>query len=154
MEVRDLSKRDQDLLDAYKKALDQASYPFLLCEVVEMAISMPAKQYYCAVRGVYESIREIERGQRPHFCSDERARLVADIYDKVQEIRKVKPEMHLKHIVELVIDSPAPEFYLKKSSAIVILHHIKKKERVNEHIKRISQNERMERRKNRKRPFV
>ena len=154
MEARELSKRDQDLLNAYNSALEQASYPFLLCEVIQKAISMPAKQFYCAVRGVYETIREIERGQRPTFSCPERERLVMDIYEKVIVLRLKKPDVHLKHIVEEVIDSPAPEFYLKETSAIVILHHIKKQAKVNEIIKNISRNERIERRKNRQRGLI
>ena len=142
-------ERDLDLLNAYKQSLSEAEYPFLLSDVILAAIRKPAKKFYCATRGVYEAVRAIKQGIPPGDLGEERTRLVNDVYDKVVAMQKDNPETPLKHLVEIVLDGPAPEFYLKKTSAIVILHHIQKQARHIEKIKNISRNERIKRRKNR-----
>lgn len=148
------SERDMDLLKAYKESLDQACYPFLLSDVIEATIRKPAKRFYCATRGVYESIKIIRSGRDPSYCSEERKRLVNDVYERVLKLEVKNPDTHLKYLIEEVLDGPAPEFYLKKSSAIVILHHIQKHARYVEMQQNKTKNERMERRKNRKRPLI
>ena len=142
-------ERDLVLLKSYKEALSQAHYPFLLSDVIECAIRKPAKRFYCATRGVYEAIQLIRKGVIPEYCSEERERLVLDVHERVLALEKRNPETSLKLLIEEVLDSPAPEFYLKKTSAIVILHHIQKHARYIEMQKNKDRNERMERRKNR-----
>ena len=147
-------ERDRDLLRAYKEALDEAQFPFLLPDVISATIKKPAKRFYCATRGVYECIKAIRRGEVVDFGSDEKRRMVNDVHNIVQKLETKRQGVHLKEIVEEALDEPAPEFYLKQSSAIVILHHIQKQARVTQHIKNQDRNDRMERRANRKRPLI
>jgi hypothetical protein len=147
-------ERDMDLLKAYKEALSEAQFPFLLSDVIAETIKKPAKRFYCATRGVYECIKAIRRGEVVDFGSDEKERMVKDIHSIVKDLEPEREGTHLKEIVEEALDKPAPEFYLKKSSAIVILHHIQKQARINEFIKNKDRHDRMERRANRKNPLI
>lgn len=125
-----LSERDEDLLRAYRNALDKASYPFSLTEILIATVKSPAKRYYVGVRGVCSAINKIRSGEEPEIC-DERKRLVHDILPKVEEIESKHPGILLRYAVESVLDSPAPEFYIKISSAKIIIHHILKRVKLN-----------------------
>ena len=144
------SERDYDLLNAYREVLRSIPYPFLLSDVVCKAIRHPAKRFYCASRGVYETIKKLRAGEQVHYCGEERERLINDVMMRVDIRELYEPTLSLKQIVEDVLESPAPEFYLKPSSGIIILHKIQKHARYVEHIKTQDRNERIQRRKNRK----
>lgn len=148
------SERDKDLLNVYREVLGSVSYPFLLSDVICKAIRRPAKKFYCASRGVYETIKKIRAEETVVYCGEERKRLIDDVIVLVKIQEEQYPDKQLKHIVEDVLEGPAPEFYLKPSSAIIILHKIQKHARYVEYVKNQSRNERIQKRKNRKRSLL
>lgn len=121
-----LSERDVDLLCAYRQALDKAKYPFSLNDILVATVKTPARRYYVGVRGVCRSIKKLRSGEELKI-SDERKRLILDILPRVEEIEHKHPGKLLRDVIEEILDSPAPEFYLKPSSAQIIIHHILKK---------------------------
>lgn len=142
-----LTERDRDLLQAYRKALQNVSYPFSLTEVLELTIKSPAKRYYTSSRGVCTHINKIRSGEEVSL-SYERERLINDILPKVEAEEARHPDKILRHIVEDILDSPAPEFYIKVSSAKIILHHIRHHVKMVQEQQNIARNERIEKRKN------
>lgn len=76
--------------------------------------------------------------------------MIREVWRRVQIEEKHNPGVKLDQIIELVMDRPAPEFYLKPSSAEVILCKAKRKERFIEEQKILSRYERIQRRKARK----
>jgi hypothetical protein len=121
-----ISERDEDLLRAYRQALDKAKYPFSLGEILSTTVNTPAKRHYVGVRGVCRAIKKLRKGEILSI-SEERKKLINDILPRVEELEQQKPGTLLRDIVEEVLDSPAPEFYIKTSSAQIIIHHILKR---------------------------
>lgn len=124
----DISKRNKALLEAYHLELRRARYPIKLSDILENVVKHPADRFYTATRGVYETIKKIRKGEEI-ILSEERERLINEVIKRVEEEEKKHPEKKLKRIVEEILDSPAPEFYLKPSSAKIIIHHEKKRQR-------------------------
>jgi hypothetical protein len=54
-------------------------------------------------------------------CSDRRRRMYYDLYKCVRSAKQVHPEKELHNIVNEVVDSPAPEFYISLRTAYRLL---------------------------------
>lgn len=128
----DISDRDMDLLNAYKEVLSEIKCPFLLQDVMEKTVRKPAKRFYSSTKYAYMCIKAIKEGRPIQYQQDEKKRMIHEVWERVQRLESEYPDMKLDHLVEMIMDSPAPEFYLKASSAEVILCRAKQKERAKE----------------------
>lgn len=77
----------------------------------------------------------------------ERKRMFNDIIKSIEEQESKYPDKPLKYIIEDVLDMPAPEFYLKPTSAKIILHYERKRQKHIQQMQIQSRNERMEKRR-------
>ena len=119
--MADISDRDMDLLNAYKEVLSEIEAPFTLQDVMERTVRKPAKRFYSSTKYVYMCIKAIKEGRPIQYQQDEKKRMIHEVWERVQRLESEYPDMKLGHLVEMIMDSPAPEFYLKASSAEVIL---------------------------------
>lgn len=145
-----ISERDRDLLRAYKEVLQEVEYPFSLNTVMELTVKKPAKRFYSSTRYAYICIKAMKENRPIRYQQEEKERMIREVWRRVQIEEKHNPGVKLDQIIELVMDQPAPEFYLKPSSAEVILCKAKRKERFIEEQKIQSRYERIQRRKARK----
>lgn len=145
-----ISERDRDLLRAYKEVLQEVEYPFSLNSVMELTVRKPAKRFYSSTRYAYMCVKALKEGMPVRYQQSEKERMIREVWKRVQQEEILRPNMKLDVIVELVMGRPAPEFYLKPSSAEVILCKAKRKQRFIEEQNILSRYERIQRRKARK----
>lgn len=145
-----ISERDRDLLRAYKEVLSEIEYPFSLSDVMERTVRKPAKRFYSSTKYAYMCVKALKEDKPVRYQQSEKGRMILEVWKRVQEEEILHPNEKLDTIVEMVMDSPAPEFYLKPSSAEVILCKAKRKQRFIEEQKIKSRYERIQRRKARK----
>lgn len=148
--MSDISERDIDLLRAYKEVLSEIEYPFSLSDVMERTVRKPARRFYSSTKYAYMCVKALKEGKPVRYQQSEKERMIREVWKRVQQEEILRPNMKLDAIVELVMDRPAPEFYLKPSSAEVILCKAKRKQRFIEEQKIQSRYERIQRRKARK----
>lgn len=146
-----ISDRDKDLLEAYQKTIEKSEYPFNLTDVLQKTVKMPAKRFYSSTKYACMCIKAMKEGRPVIYHQEEKERMIREVWRRVQQEVKAHPDEKLDRLVELVMDRPAPEFYLKITSAKVILCKAKQKKRFNEEQLINSRYERIQRRKNR--PF-
>ena len=142
-----ISERDQDLLRAYKEVIEEVSYPFCLHDVLEMTVRKPAKRFYSSTKYAYMCIKSMKEGHQVRYQQKEKEKMISEVWERVLIEERNYPDMKLDRIVELIMDRPAPEFYLKPSSAKVILCKAKQKQRFYEEQLIKSRYERIQRRK-------
>lgn len=118
--------RNNDLYDAYCKALSEAQHPINYTETVRKAVQAQANRFYISPVRAIDIIAKFRKGQYVQICR-ERERMYIDIYTRILEIEARNPHLPLLHIIEIVLDQPAPEFYIKTSSAKIILHNEKQR---------------------------
>ena len=150
MVMEALSDRDRDLLRAYREVLSEVSYPFSLKEVMERTVRKPARRFYSSTKYAYLCIKAMRENKPILYQQEEKERMIREVWRRVSQEERLHPDAKLDQIVELVMDRPAPEFYLKPSSAEVILCRAKRKQRFIEEQKIQSRYERIQRRKHRK----
>ena len=113
-------ERNADLYSAYIDVLRCPNRPLLYRDILEVAVKRPAKRFYISSSRAYQVVRATMKGEKV-LLSEERQRMFNDIIDRVKvELQK---GICLRHAVECVIDQPAPEFYIKSSSAKILLHY-------------------------------
>ena len=147
--MQSISERDKDLLRAYREVLEKTGYPFSLTEVMEKTVKKPAKRFYASFRYVYECIKALKDGRPIRYQQKEKERMIYEIWVRVQVEEKCNPDIKLNELVENILDSPAPEFFLKPSSAEVILCKAKRRQQFIEEQLIKDRYERIQRRKNR-----
>ncbi len=145
----DKSDRDRDLYEAFKVQLDKARYPFLLTDVLEATVKSPAPRFYMSARRALEIITDI-RGGNPPPMSDNKERMVRDIMTRLEVAENDNPGTSTKHLLEAILDQPAPEFYLKPTSAKTILCNEKRRQKHAQRMRDWSRMQRIERRKEQK----
>lgn len=119
-------ERNADLYSAYIDVLRCPNRPLLYRDILEVAVKRPAKRFYISSSRAYQVVRATMKGEKV-LLSEERQRMFNDIIDRVKvELQK---GICLRHAVECVIDQPAPEFYIKSSSAKILLHYERKRQR-------------------------
>lgn len=119
-------ERNKDLYDAYRDVISNTCGSVSLEEILKRTVRHPARKFYISVRRASDLVGAVERGDEIKV-SPERRRMIDDIIIRVNHERDKYPDKCLRFILEEVIDSPAPEFYLKPTSANIILHHEKKR---------------------------
>lgn len=119
-------ERNADLYSAYTDVLNSPDRPILYKDILGLAVRRPAKRFYISSSRAYQVIRAAKKGETV-LLSEERRRMFDDILDRVDE--ELKNGVCLRHAVECVIDQPAPEFYIKPSSAKILLHYERKRQK-------------------------
>lgn len=119
-------ERDADLYSAYIDVLRCPNRPYLYKDILEMTVKRPAKRFYISSSRAYQVVRATKKGEKV-LLSEERQRMFDEIIERVDV--QLQQGVCLRHAVENVIDQPAPEFYIKSSSAKILLHYERKRQR-------------------------
>lgn len=123
-----IAARDNDLLRVYRRII--SSVPHInIYEVAEEVANSPAKCFYVSETRALNMVRRMMKGEKLVRVLPLRKEMYEEIYRRVKEVRVKYPEKSLRDVVEVVLDQPAPRFYLTKSSCLTILYRIFRKMR-------------------------
>ena len=119
-------ERDKDLIRVYREVIARHTH-IHLPSVIEEVVSSPSKRFWVSEERAKIVIAEMTRGKSLENMNQTRRNMYIEIYRRVLLMQQSRPDLPLSRLVELVIDEPAPCFYLTPQSAKVILHRIKKR---------------------------
>ena len=125
-EFRD--QRDNDLYRAYRQQLKTTSF-VRLPQLIDRVISSPAERFYVSEERAAIVIGEMLRGRSIEHMQTQKRRMYDEIFSRFLELMQRRPYLQYNEAVTIVVNQPAPEFYLTVGSAIVILHRIRKRMR-------------------------
>lgn len=117
-------QRNRDLYNAYKRVVSDIN-TIVLDDAIEMAVNSPAKRFYISSDRAYGVLIRWDLHGVTRLISDERQEMYEELYERIKELKPLYPNTPLMHLVEMVIEQPAPKFYLKISSAKTILCNYK-----------------------------
>ena len=122
------SERDSDLVDAYRRQLEQADHPFSLLDIMARTVNSPSKRFWVSPERTLCVISELEKGATLSNMKRNKRRMYLEIYRRVRLLRRQPKYANesLSSLVSIVIEQPAPCFYMTPQSAIVIMHQIRK----------------------------
>ena len=121
-------QRNKDLHGCFCRVLSEMN-PIVLDEALTRTVNSPAKRFYISSDRAYGVLIRWEKYGITKLITAERQEMYEEIYRRILELRKSMPDTPFMHLAEMVLDQPAPKFYLETSSAKIILckYRIKKR---------------------------
>ena len=120
-------ERNNELLKAYKKVIKSVSQ-IRLKEIGVMVVNSPSPRFWVSEERATTVISSMLKGKDVLSSMRQSKReMFQEIYRRVVELRKLKKysSQTLSSVVFAVVNSPAPKFYMKSSSAIEILFKVR-----------------------------
>lgn len=116
-------------MNAYRRQIAQSSGPIQLREVMYQVVNSPSSRFWVSPERAMRVISSMDHGNRLNGMIRNKRIMFREIYRRVHQLR-TRPhyrQLPLSEVVQIVVEQPAPSFYKTPQSAIVIMHHIRKR---------------------------
>lgn len=116
-----LQMRNAALYDAYCEGIDQ-NYFENTSQAIDYARTRPAPQFFITARNASLAIGKIAAG-RDLGCNENNKKKYHELYRRYLRYLTTHPRctMSREHICEILVDEPAPEYYLGQEMAEKII---------------------------------
>lgn len=118
--------RMRDLMRAYDEYISSCEY-IRMPDVYAAIVNMPARRFWVSDTRATKVIYSMLKGDRLRGMRPLKKEMYIDILKRVKKIRSKHPGMSLKKCCEIVVESPAPKFYLTPGTAKVMVCKYRKK---------------------------
>ena len=119
-------QRNANLIAVYRKKLGECKV-IKLGDVLKETVNEPSERFWVSEERAAAVMMKMMRGDELNDMSPMKREMFRDIYRRVREIKEKHPQKPIIEIVAVVVESPAPHFYLTPGSAKVIIHNATKK---------------------------
>ena len=119
-------ERMHDLLMCYRKYMSSCEHIFIP-EVFEHVVNMPASRFYVSEQRATNVISQIIKGSKLKNMRPTKREMFFEIYRRFLIEKKAQPNLPMTQLVGIVIEQPAPKFYLAPGSARVMILKARKK---------------------------
>lgn len=111
------NERADDLMRAYDKYIADTKH-ICMSEVYRNIVNMPARRFWVSDKRANIVVSAILRGE-PCLQSMRalKREMYLEIFRRVQALRILKPDLSTFELCAIVVDQPAPKFYLTPGSA-------------------------------------
>jgi hypothetical protein len=116
--------RNEDLLNAYKEAL--RIYDRSSADLYRKVVEMPTRRFYVSEERAAIVISNMHKGRSIAQMRPNKREMYEEIYRRVLELKKERPNDSIYDLTFAVVQQPAPKFYLTPESARVFICYIKK----------------------------
>lgn len=116
--------RNEDLMDAYKEVL--CSHNGSTKELYRKVVEMPTRRFYVSEERASIVISNMYKGRSIVQMRPNKREMYEEIYRRVLELKKERPNNSIYDLTFEVVQQPAPKFYLTPESARVFTCYIKK----------------------------
>lgn len=116
-----------DFYATYKRILDrhfsgEDTAPFTARSVITETINSPASRYWVSEERANQVVCTVLKGTNTlDKMMPERRKMYEDIISQVKDIMNGNPDMSICDAVHIVLERPAPRFYVTESYAIKII---------------------------------
>lgn len=119
-------QRNEDLISTYRRKLSECEV-IRLPKVLRETVQSPSKRFWVSEERAIIVVMQMMAGNNLDRMQPMRKAMYEEIYRRTMKMKMMNPEMTFTEIVSLVIEQPAPCFYLTPGSAKVIIHKAMKK---------------------------
>ncbi len=118
-------ERNAALLKVYREQVYAAGY-IRLDEIGEKIVNSPSPRFWVSEERATVVVSAIMRGKPVlKTMRPSKREMFEEIHRRVVALKKVHPDWYLCELVMEVVNSPAPKFYMKASSALERLFKIR-----------------------------
>lgn len=122
--------RDNDLIRAYREIIKKqlALYGRIVpTGIANIVVNSPASRYWVSSERACSVILMMDKGKSIDYMKRNTVRFYHALYKDFCKYRSSHPDMCVKHIVEIIIQEPAPCFAISPRVAGSIIFKMKKK---------------------------
>lgn len=110
---------------AYHELIKSAQY-ILMPEIYQKVVDMPTRRFWISEGRAAIVISAMMKGDTLENMGPLKREMYNEIYSRVIKLREKKPDLPIIQLVEMVVEQPAPKFYLTPGSAKVLICKIRK----------------------------
>lgn len=110
---------------AYHELIKSAQY-ILMPEIYHKVVNMPTRRFWISEGRAAIVISAMMKGDTLENMGPLKREMYNEIYSRVIKLREKKPDLPIIQLVEMVVEQPAPKFYLTPGSAKVLICKIRK----------------------------
>ena len=118
-------QRNDDLMRAYHELIKSAQH-ILMPEIYHKVVDMPTRRFWISEGRAAIVISAMMKGDTLENMGPLKREMYNEIYSRVIKLREKKPDLPIIQLVEMVVEQPAPKFYLTPGSAKVLICKIRK----------------------------
>lgn len=119
-------ERINDLMNNYVKIISNYEGDINPVDVFQRLVDTPAQRFWVSPERAAIVISQMDKGDDLSTMGSTRREMFQEIYRRVQELKRLHPNMSTRQLAINVIMQPAPKFYLTPSSARVIVCKVRK----------------------------
>ena len=110
-------ERMRDLMRAYGEYLASCDYIYMP-DVYKTIVNMPSQRFWVSESRAAVVVSAMLRGvaDLDSMCLPKKEMFI-EIYRRVMKLREESPEMKIQELCAIVVEQPAPKFYLAPGSA-------------------------------------
>ncbi|WP_301345897.1 MULTISPECIES: hypothetical protein [Muribaculaceae] len=118
-------ERNAALLKAYREQVDAVGF-VKLNEIGEKIVNSPSPRFWVSEERAAAVVAAIMRGKPVlDTMRPTKREMFEEIYTRVIALKELHPDWYLCELVQEVVNSPAPKFYMEVSSALERLFKIR-----------------------------
>lgn len=118
-------ERNDDIMRAYIEQIDSCE-SINLPQVFSRVVNMPSKRFWVSAERAAIVVSNIMRGDTLPNMRRTKRDMFFEIYRRVMELREKYPAKSILQLTCIVVQQPAPKFYLTAGSAKVIICRAKR----------------------------
>lgn len=119
-------QRNEDLMRAYRTELSGAAH-IRVSRLFQQIVERPSERFWVSEERAFIVVSAMARGDNLETMRPLKREMYIEIYRRYLEIRQKFPDRTMRQLVSMVVNQPAPKFYIEPASARVIVCKIKKK---------------------------
>ena len=124
--------RDAALFDAYTKAVGEQDFSNQ-AEAYDYVRKHAAPRFFASAQFCESMVKKMDRGEPTGLRNPQAKRKYAELYRRYRKMLEERPELSVREICSIIVDQPAPEFYLNRriTQWIVVRERKRRWERTN-----------------------
>lgn len=113
------------LMAEYERCIGSRTFIFLP-DVCRYIVDRPCPRFWVSNTRAAIVIGNMMKGDDLSYMRSNKREMFQEIFRRVMDLKMLHPEMSLFKLVSLVVESPAPKFYLTPGSAKIMMSKAKK----------------------------
>lgn len=110
-----------DLMTVYDKCMEECKY-IRMDDIYKKVVNMPSSRFWVSDTRATIVVSAIIRGDaKLDAMWALRKEMYLEIYNRVMELKKTKPNVSISELCSIVVAMPAPKFYLTPDSAKIMI---------------------------------
>ncbi len=119
------NQRNDNLMAVYHEIIVKANY-VRMPDIYEKVANSPSRRFWVSEERAAIVVSAMMRGDKLKNMRQLKREMYNEIYKRAMKLREEHPFMPISQLVAIVVEQPAPKFYLTPGSAKVLICKIRK----------------------------